>query len=396
VEVINTISEKMSDIFKPQRKFISVLLTTVMLMRGRVDFRNMSRYSSLCEKTFSRQFRNPFDFARFNMIGTEMSVTPHTLMIAAPDCSFIPKSGRGTYGLAEFYNSICAEAGKGLEISELAVTDVNYNTAYSVSTWQTPDKLTAEHTCTDWYVEHSVQDAPCLPASVRYVAADGYYAGNKSAVGITGTGYHPVSELRHDEDLRYLYTGEQKPEGRPEMYDGKVRFDNTDRFESVSGTDDNVSLYSAIVNSPSLKRNIRIVYIVSRQGCKVATALLFSADIHLPAADICRFYKSRFQIEFLFRDAKQFAGLPDCQARCEISPDFRFNACMTALNIMKWESRRIAQSDLNPGCSVASVKIRNFNGYLLKRFCSMSGIDFSLIKYSDAYQQTLNLGAIAV
>jgi len=35
------------------------------------------------------------------------------------------------------------------------------------------------------------------------------------------------------------------------------------------------------------------------------------------------------------------------------------------------------------------------NGYLLKRFCDMSDIDVSLIKYSDAYQQALNLGAIA-
>ncbi|HAO19577.1 MAG TPA: transposase, partial [Desulfobacteraceae bacterium] len=210
----------------------------------------------------------------------------------------------------------------------------------------------------------------------------------------TGAGYHLISELRHDADLRHLYAGGQKPEGRPEMSDGKVRSDGLTRSEFVSETD-NVSLHTAVVNSPSLKRNIRIVYPVRRQSGKVATALLFSADIHLRAADIHRFYKARFQIEFLFRDAKQSAGLPDCQARCEISPDFRFNACMTALNLMKWESRRIAQSDFNPGCSVASVKIRNFNGYLLERFCSISGIDFSSIKSSDAYHQIINLGAIA-
>ncbi|HAO21783.1 MAG TPA: hypothetical protein DCQ37_15750, partial [Desulfobacteraceae bacterium] len=89
MNITDTIFEKMSDIFKPQRKFISVLLTTVMLMRGSVDFRNMSRYSMLSEKTFSRQFGNPSDFAEFNMIGTEMVITPHTLMIAATDCSFI-------------------------------------------------------------------------------------------------------------------------------------------------------------------------------------------------------------------------------------------------------------------------------------------------------------------
>ncbi len=133
MELINTILEKMSNVFKPQRKFISVLLATVMLMRGNVNFRNMSRYSVLSEKTFSRQFRNPSDFAKFNNLGTEMIVNPDTSLIAATDCSFIPESGRHTYALAKFYNGARSEAGKGLEISELAVADVNYNTAYSVS-----------------------------------------------------------------------------------------------------------------------------------------------------------------------------------------------------------------------------------------------------------------------
>ena len=393
MSMIDTILEKMSNIFKPQRKFISVLLTTVMLMRGNVNFRNMSRYSSLCEKTFSRQFRNPFDFAEFNMIGTEMIVTPDTLMIAATDSSFIAKSGGHTYGLGRFYNGSRGEAEKGLEISELAVVDVNYNTAYSVSAWQTPDSFNAGQTRIDWYIEHFIQDAPCLPPSVRYLAADGYYAKNKFADGVIGAGYHLISELRHDANLRFLYNGEQKPKGRPEIYDGKVRFDSTDRFEFVRLTD-NISLYTAIANSPSLKRNIRIVYLVRRQSGKVATALLFSTDTDIQAADIYRFYKARFQIEFLFRDAKQFAGLSDCQSRYEISLDFHFNACMTALNVMKWESRRIAPFGISQRCSIASAKIRNFNEYLLKRFCNMSGPDFSSIKSADAYDRILNLGAI--
>jgi len=188
MNITDTIPEKMSTIFKPQRKFIPVLLTTIMLMRGNVNFRNMSRYSRLSEKTFSRQFRNPSDFAEFNLIGTEMSVKPSALMIAATDTGFVPKSGSHTYGISTFYNGSCAKVGKGLEISVLAVTDVNYNTAYTVSAWQTPDTLTAEYTRTDWYVGHFVQDTPCLPASVRYPAADGYYAENKSADGITGAG----------------------------------------------------------------------------------------------------------------------------------------------------------------------------------------------------------------
>jgi len=394
VKLTDTILEKMSNIFKPQRKFIPILLTTVMLMRGRVNFRNLSRYSNLSEKTFSRQFRKPFDFAQFNGIGTEMFVNPHTLMIAAMDTSFVPKSGSHTYGLDKFYNGTHSKVEKGLEISQLAVVDVNYNTAYSVSTWQTPDLHNSEHTRTDRYLEQFRQDAQCLPSSLRYLAADGYYAKKKFADGVCDMGYHLISKLRHDADLRYLYNGRQKARGRHKLYDGKVCSGDLSRFDFVSKIS-NLTIYTAVVNSPSLKRNIRIVYLVNQRKHTVATAMLFSTDIHLSPTDIHRFYKARFQIEFLFRDAKQFAGLSDCQACREISLDFHFNACMSVLNIMKWESRRIAQSDFNPGCSVASVKIRNFNEYLLERFCNMSGIDFSLIKSADAYQQIINLGAIS-
>ncbi len=395
MNITDTILGKMSNVvFKPQRKFVSVVLTTIMLMRGKVNFRNQSRYGGLSEKTFSRQFRKPFDFAQFNGIGTEMYVNPHTTKIAAADCSFVAKSGSHTYGLDKFYNGTRSEVEKGLEISQLAVVDVDYNTAYSLSTWQTPDKFDSGRTRTDRYPDHFLQDAACLPSSVRHIATDGYYAKKKYTDGVCGAGYHQISKLRHDANLRYLYDGEQKPRGRHRVYDGKVRFDDLSRFEFV-GEIDNHSIYTIVANSPSLKRNIRVVYIVRRQGDKIATALLFSTDTDLPATDIRRFYKARFQIGFLFRDAKQFVGLSDCQARCEISLDFHFNACMSALNVMKWESRKISQSETSEGCSIASIKRRNYNEYLLKRFCNMSGIDLSQIKYADAYLQTINIGAIA-
>ena len=42
---------------------------------------------------------------------------------------------------------------------------------------------------------------------------------------------------------------------------------------------------------------------------KISSALLFSTDIQLPVTEICHYYKVRFQIEFLFRDTKQYTGL---------------------------------------------------------------------------------------
>jgi len=195
-------------------------------------------------------------------------------------------------------------------IAALPPKAADHDTAYSVSAWQTPAPFGAGHTRTDRYVGHSVQDAPCLPPSVRYPAADGYYAEKKFTDGVTAAGYHLISGPGHDADPRCLYAGGQKPEGRPEMYDGKVRSDSTDRSESVSGTDDNVSLHTAAVKSPSPKRNIRVVYPVRSLNGRVATALLFSADIHLSATDIYRFYKAGFQ---------PGCSVPGCRTVCRAS-----------------------------------------------------------------------------
>ncbi len=50
--------------------------------------------------------------------------------------------------------------------------------------------------------------------------------------------------------------------------------------------------------------------------------MLFSTDLKLAAKNIYQFYKARFQIEFLFRDAKQFIGLNHCQARSQQALNF--------------------------------------------------------------------------
>jgi IS4 transposase len=144
----------------------------------------------------------------------------------------------------------------------------------------------------------------------------------------------------------------------------------------------------------SLKRNIRIAYIVKQEGKKIFTALLFSTDLNLPATEIYRYYKARFQIEFLFRDAKQFTGLLDCQARCEQSLHFHFNASMTALNLIKMQDRQLAEKSEGRVISVLSWKIRKFNEHLLERFSSMLGLNLTSIKSKPEYEHLINYGTV--
>jgi len=412
---INSMLEKMSGVAKPQKKFLVTLLLTILLMRGKVNFRNMSRYSDLSEKTYSRQFRNSFDFADFNERLIEEIVPSHHEKIGAMDCTYIAKSGKETYGLGFFYDSSHDKAVKGLEISNLAVIDVTDNTGYTLSSWQTPppeeiealvagsetveDEDTeddAEISRVDFYAEHLRRDAVHLPNDVKYLVVDGYYAKSKFVKAARKAGLHIVGKLRHDANLRYLFKGDQKKFGKRRQYDGKVKFDDLSRLEYIGEVDKDIHLYTAVVNNVNLKCNIRLVYVLnSRNKKKLLYALLFSTDTELDAETMYRYYKARFQIEFLFRDAKQFAGLNDCQARRQESLDFHFNASLTVLNLAKLDAYLSFDYDADTPFSMATQKMVYFNEHLLAKVFSILDLDLSLMKCNPDFDALRTYGAIA-
>ncbi len=410
---INSILGKMIGIAKPQKKFLMTLFLTVLLMRGKVNFRNMSRYSDLNEKTYSRQFRKPFGFADFNKQLVEKTVPSHHEKIAVMDCSFVAKSGKETYGLGFFYDSSHDQAAKGLEISNLAVIDVTDNTGYSISGWQTPpqeeievlvagqrsaegDGEQDEITRVDFYAQHLRRDAAYLPDDVKYLVVDGYYAKIKFVKAVDEVELNTIGKLRHDANLRYLYDGPQKKFGAKRKYDGKVKFNDRSRLEYVGEVDKDIHLYTAVVNNVNLKRSICLVYVFNlRNKKKPGYALLFSTDTKLDAETIYRYYKARFHIEFIFRDAKQFTGLNDCQARRQDSLDFHFNASLTALNLAKVDAYFSFDYASSTPFSMATQKMVYFNEHLLEKVFSILDLDRSLIKCNPEFEALRTYGAIA-
>jgi hypothetical protein len=352
----------------------------------------LSRFSELNEKTFRRWFKKKLDFIEFNRIGNSLAIPATAYLIAALDCSFIKKSGDKTYGLGRFWNSKQAKAEKGLEISTLAVVDVDYNTAYHISTRQTPPESAEDETRVHDYVRHFKEDCHALPKSVRYIATDAYYTKLLITLAILEMGFHQIGKMRCDANLRYLYSGEQKPKGRHKQYDGKLVIGDTSRLEFVEnqeGTD----IYTAIVNCINLKRDVRIVYLVEKVAQGFRYAVLFSTDTELDALSIYQYYQARFQIEFLFRDAKQFTGLCDCQARSKEALHTHFNASFTALNLIKWQDRE--KSPERKPISIVSWKLRFFNELFIERIFLNSALDLSLIKSSSVYEELCNFGVVA-
>jgi hypothetical protein len=121
---------------------------------------------------------------------------------------------------------------------------------------------------------------------------------------------------------------------------------------------------------------------------------LFSTDLTLPALTLFRYYRARFQIEFLFRDAKQFTGLSDCQARDKDKLHCHFNASLSAVTLAKLEAQQQAGGTLTEPFSMASLQRRAFNRHLLDQMVAHLESRAELTKCSPAYETLCNYGII--
>jgi hypothetical protein len=396
MRLLQSVLSRLKQTKKPQRKFVAHLLGLLLMLPGHATFRNMSRYSPYHERTFARWYDTPFDWVSFNKAAITAVVPSEHEQALVIDASFVPKSGKQTYGLDRFWNGSHSRTEKGLEISTLAWLDLTGNCAYCLSVEQTPPSpgsSDSEATRMDVYLDQlrRVVEAQGL-SFLRYVLTDGAYSHQKFVAGVVDLGMHQIGKLRADANLRYLYQGPKRPgRGRHKTYDGKVYFSDLSRFERLDTEDDHIVLYHQVLNHVQLKRNLQVVIVVNTQRNRYA--VLFSTDIDLEPLRLYRSYKARFHIEFIFRDAKQFTGLSDCQARSKAKLDFHFNASLSAVNIAKLEERQ-QQGDSEEPISMASLKRRAFNQHLLDRIVEHLAKGQSLEKSSPDYEALCNYGVI--
>lgn len=393
--LVDTILKSMSNVKTPQRVFMLSFLAALFVFQGKANFTNLSRYSQLNEKRFRRWSCRDFSYAEFNQKLIASQLPKENNRIAAIDASFISKSGKHTEGLGWFYNGSAGEPQRGLEISTICVTDLKLNTAYALDSRQTNSQT--DKTRVDLYAQHVVDLAPYLQAlKIQYIAADSYYSKVKFTSKVVEAGLHLVGKLRVDANLRWLYEGEYKGSGRPKKYNGKVDFENDlNRFKKEGALDDKVTFYSSVVYSISLKRNIRIVMLNWNKGKKIGRALLYSTDTNLKVMELIKYYKARFQIEFLFRDAKQYTGLTHCQSVRKEAINMQTNASLSALNLLKFEDRKEKATNDETVISIASWKRRKFNEHLMEKLFTELGLDASCKKVSEVYERYSRYGAIA-
>ena len=315
--IVNVLhSNEFSALKESRKQFILNVLLCFLSIKGRINFLQLSRYSKYCEQYFRIHFENKFNFQEFN----------HRLIlnlkikecIIAFDPSFITKSGKCTFGLGKYWSGCAKQAKWGLDICGFAVIDILQNTAFHLNAIQTP--LFKNMTLLDYYCQIIKENYLYFKDLSNYMVADAYFSKKKVVDTMLSLGLHFISRLRDDAVMMYIYQGEPTgKKGRPKKYAGKVNAYNFNmHYFTENFSDKEMKIYSAIVYCKAFKRDIKLaVAIFYKDGKEVTRKLYFSTDLELSTEKIVRYYRSRFQIEFLYRDAKQHCGLTNCQARSE-------------------------------------------------------------------------------
>jgi len=392
--LINSVLDKLPNINQWRRSFLIETFFLFMSIRGRINFLQLARYGKYKEQRYRQQFEKSFDFLSFNKEFTISQGSGHYAI--AFDPSYVNKSGKKTPGVGWYWSGCANRAKWGLEIGGLAAIDIDNHTAFHLEAVQTLN--CDDQNLADWYAGVISDRKETLTSISKYLVADAWFSKRSFADQVIQSGLHLISRLRDDADLRYLCkelpTGKR---GRPRKYAGKIIIDSIDKdyFRSLS-SDDQEIVYAAEVYSKSLKRNIMLVHVTYLKASgKDARKLYFSTDVAMDPNDVLLYYRSRFQIEFLYRDGKQHTGLNDSQARSENKLHFQFNASLTSINIAKAIHWLSIPKEQRGAFSMADIKTMNHNMLMLKRFFDVFGINPYSTKNQNYVRELIFYGTMA-
>jgi putative transposase len=260
------------------------------------------------------------------------------------------KSGKQTHGLGTFFSSIQNKTVPGLCFIALSLIDVETRKSYPLLVEQllredvkktapkapktkTPKGKSGRPKGSKNKSRTNVILSPFLTQlqgcirqallligcdiHVVYFVYDGALGNNAAVQMVKQTGLHLISKMRHDSVLYFQYLGEYSGHGRPKKYGEKITIERLQEQQKAYSTEINKNIQTCYYQIQAWHKKfpdlLNVVFIVKTnlKTGKVAKVILFCDDLGLAADNLVEYYKLRFQIEFNFRDAKQYWGLED-------------------------------------------------------------------------------------
>lgn len=338
---------------------LSRIALAMLTMPGRVTMLGISRWTGKggSYRTVQRLFNTTLSWA--NMLW--LFVRHHFLdadgeYVIAGDETVVTKAGKATYGLDRFFSSLAGRPIPGLAFFGLSMIDVAARHSYPVMVEQRirtkAEKQAAkakqaakkkkkaketkgkpgrpkgsknrDKTLVDWtpellQIQRMLQKLAGLLGSfpVSYLVMDGHFGNNNAMqMVLQSTPWQLISKLRNDSSLYFQYDGPQKKKGPDRRYGDKIDYQAIPEKYLVNSATDKKFLtqtYQAVMLHKSFAQPLNVVIIVKvnlQTGAR-GHVVLFSSDLSLGYEKLVDYYVLRFQLEFNFRDAKQFWGLED-------------------------------------------------------------------------------------
>lgn len=334
---------------KTSLRQLSYIVPAMLAMTGRVTMLGISRWTEKggSYRTIQRFFNSQIMWAKVNwfLIRHHLLDRQDTVLISG-DESVVTKAGKKTYGLDRFFSSLYNKPVSGLSFFSLSLISVKERTSYPVMMEQVvkeaeekPAKKVKKQTKKRGRPKGSKnknrRDVVLKPYLVHiqtmlkrllrligsdlkaiYCVMDGAFGNNNALQMVQQCSLHLISKLRYDAALYFPYQGPQKKSGANKKYGDKLNYANLPaqylkETSLVDGLQTNIyqmNLWHKLF--PDLL-NIVIIVKINLKTQSRAHIVLFSSDPLLTYDKLIDYYRLRFQIEFNFRDAKQFWGLED-------------------------------------------------------------------------------------
>ena len=340
------------------------MLFLLMVTPRKCNFTQMGRYGKRGEQCYRQTAERSVNWLEMNMwlsaFVFKQGKGRNAIVI---DPSFIKKAGKHTPYVGTSWSGCAGAVKHGLEILGIGVIDVDLHECMMLKAVQTTlekDEEKKEMSLYDWYAKVLEDDKVTLQRICKVLVADSAFSKRPFIDKVMKVGFHVVSRLRHDAALFYIWDGEPtgKP-GRPRVKGDKIDVRNID-ISKVNELDLGETEGKAYTLKAWCKSLHGVVSLVIHELPNGSRRLYFCTDESMDGRDVVEYYTTRFQEEFCFRDAKQFLGLTDCQARDKKKLEFAFNSSFTALNVAKIMCKEL-------GTSIGRLKAKMINAYYAKR-----------------------------
>jgi hypothetical protein len=330
----------------------------MLVMTGRVTMLGISRWAGQggSYRTVQRFFAQALPWAILFWVFFRQHVyRPKDVYVLAGDEVVATKAGKHTHGLDRFFSSLYGKPVPGLAFFTLSLVSTQQRRSFPLRVEQvvrsdaekaaskakadakkqppatvkrrpgrpkgSKNKPKADTTRTPELLRITgMLDglrqliAGCVP--LTHFVLDGHFGNHHALQMARQSQLHLISKLRCDAALYFPYAGPYVGRGPRRKYGRKVEYANMpEKYlkETTVEGDIQTHVYQGQLLHKEFAQPLNVVLLVKTNLRTQAQAhvILFSSDLTLAYGSLVDYYRLRFQIEFNFRDAKQYWGLED-------------------------------------------------------------------------------------